>query len=382
MQNELTKKRMTIMLICLGILFGGILAYKIFMGLMIKKYMAANSNPVVTVSAMQVDYQTWQARLTASGSLRAIKGVDVTAQLAGMVQKIYFTPGSSVDENALLVQLNADDDIALLHSLEANAELAVITYNRDKAQYKVQAISKATLDTDAANVKNTAAQVAQQAAIVEKKSIRAPFAGRLGISQVNPGQYINPGAAVVMLQTLDPIYADFYVPQQALAQLKVGMPVVVKSDTYPNKTFTGKITTINPGVQVDTRNVEVEATIANPQFELAPGMFAHVEVTIGDPKPFLTLPQTAISFNPYGSVAYIVTQTGKDKKGKPIMTVKQSFVTTGETRGDQVVILKGLQKGQTVVTSGQLKLKNGTLVEINNAIMPPNNPAPKLPNEY
>jgi membrane fusion protein (multidrug efflux system) len=382
MHNELAKKRMIIMLICLGILFGGIFAYKIFVGFMIKKYMAANSNPVVTVSAMQVDYQTWQPRLTASGSLRAIKGVNVTAQLAGMVQKIYFTPGSNVEENTLLVQLNADDDIALLHSLEASAELAVITYNRDKAQYKVQAVSKETLDTDAANVKNTAAQVAQQAAVVEKKSIRAPFTGRLGISQVNPGQYVNPGGSVVMLQTLDPIYADFYVPQQALAQLKVGMPVTVTSDTYPHKTFTGKITTINPGVEVDTRNVEVEATIANPQLELAPGMFVSVEVTIGEARPFLTLPQTAISFNPYGSVAYIVTETGKDKKGKPILTVKQSFVTTGETRGDQVVILKGLQKGQTVVTSGQLKLKNGSLVEINNAITPSNNPAPKLPNEY
>ncbi len=381
MQNESTRKRMIIMLIGVGILFGGILIYKMVMVLLFKHYMAGNSNPVITVSTMKVDYQSWQPKLTASGSLRAIRGVNVTTQLAGMVQQIYFTPGSNVTENTLLVQLNADDDIALLHSLEANAEIAVITYNRDKAQYKIKAVSKETLDTDAANVKNTAAQVAQQAAVVLKKSIRAPFTGRLGISKVNPGQYVNPGDTVVMLQTLDPIYVDFYVPQQALAQLKVGMPVTLNSDAYPQQFFYGKITTINPGVDVDTRNVEVEATIANPKFELAPGMFAGVSVTIGEAKPFLTLPQTAISFNPYGSIAYIVT-TIKDKNGQSVLTANQSFVTTGETRGDQVVILKGLRKGQTVVASGQLKLKNGSLITINNSIMPPNNPAPKLPNEY
>ncbi len=381
MQDQLVRKRMIIMLICVGVLFGSIFLYKVMMGLLLKKYMAKNKNPVISVSTMQVTEQPWQPKLTASGSMRAIRGVNVTTQLAGMVQTIYFTPGAIVSENTLLVQLSADDSIALLHSLQANAELALITYNRDKAQYKIQAISKETLDTDAANVKSLDAQVAQQAAIVNKKSILAPFTGRLGISQVNPGQYINPGEAVVMLQTLDPIYADFFVPQQALGQLKVGMKVSVQTDSFPNQFFYGEITTINPGVETDTRNVEVEATITNPRMLLAPGMFVTVDVTLGEPKSYLTLPQAAISFNPYGNIAYIVHET-KDENGKSVLSVTQSFVETGETRGDQVVILKGLKKGDTVVTSGQLKLKNGSLISVNNSIAPSDNAIVNLPNEH
>ena len=379
--DQLAKKRMTIMLISVGILFGCIIIYKVIMGLFIKRFLEVNKSPVVTVSTTHVDYQPWQPKLTAAGSLRAIRGVNVTAQLAGMVTYIYFQPGQEVQENAVLVQLNADDDIALLHSLEANAQLAKITYDRDKAQYKVQAVSQATLDTDAANLKSLIAQVAQQAAIVAKKTIRAPFTGRLGINKVNPGQYINPGDTVTMLQTLDPIYVDFYVPQQSLAQLKLGLPVAIVTETFPNQTFTGKITTINPGVDVSTRNVEVEATIENPQHELAPGMFVAVTVTVSEAKNYLTLPQTAVTFNPYGELVYIIKETGQDKKG-PILTATQAFVTTGETRGDQVVILQGLEKGETVVTSGQLKLKNGSHVTVNNAIQPADNPAPKLPNNH
>jgi len=379
--DQQTKKRMKIMLISMGVLFGCILAYKIFMHIMMKRYLAAFSSPVITVSTMKVGDQSWQPKLTAAGGLRAIRGVNVTTQLAGMVTHIYFKPGQDVEENTILVQLNADDDIALLHSLQANADIALVTYNRDNSQYKLQAISKAVLDTDAATLKSAVAKVAQQAAIVEKKTIRAPFAGRLGICKVNPGQYINPGDAVTMLQTLDPIYVDFFVPQQSLAELKLDQPVSITTETFPNRTFTGKITTIDPGVDVNTRNVEVEATIENPKRELAPGMFVSTTVTIGEPKNYLTLPQTAVTFNPYGQLVYIVKETGKDDKG-PILIATQTFITTGETRGDQVVILQGLQEGQTVVTSGQLKLKNGSRIVVNNTIQPPNNPAPILPNNH
>ncbi len=376
-----TKKRMIIMLASLAVLFGCVIAYKVFVSLMIKHYIESLKSPTFTVSTTQVNYQLWQPRLVAAGSLRAIRGVNVTAQLAGMVTHIYFKPGQDVEENAVLVQLNADDDVAALHALEASAQLAKITYDRDSAQYKVRAISKATLDTDTQNLKNFTAQVAQQAAIVLKKTIRAPFAGRLGICNINPGQYLNPGDTVSMLQTLDPIYVDFYVPQQSLADLKLGLPVSLTTETFPDRTFTGSITTINPGVDVSTRNVEVEATIPNPKHELAPGMFVAVTVAISEPKNYLTLPQTAVTFNPYGALVYIVNKTGEDKKG-PILTATQSFVTTGESRGDQVVILQGLKKDQTVVTSGQLKLKNGSHVAINNTIQPPNNPAPKLPDNH
>lgn len=375
------RRRMLKMLILLAILFGCVFLYKAFIGLMIKRSMAANK-PAVTVSTMKVGYAWWQPKLIASGNLRAIRGVDVTTELAGLVQTIYFTPGTMVKEGVVLVQLNADNDIALLHSLQATAELAQITYQRDKAQYAAEAVSKAQLDTDAGTLKSDLAQVAQQAAIVAKKTLRAPFSGRLGVSEVNPGQYLNPGDKVVMLQTLDPIWIDFYVPQQALSQLKVGLSVNVLADSFPGKIFSGKITTINPALDAATRNVEVEATIANPNYELAPGMFATVEVITGVSKAYLTLPLTAISFNPYGEIAYRVRQTGTDDKGKPILTATQVFVKTGETRGDQVTILEGLKEGDTVVTSGQLKLKNGSTVAINNSVEPENNPNPKAKNEY
>jgi len=212
------KKRMVIMLVCAAILFGSIFLYKGISGVMLANSMRKQTN-VVSVSVMKVNDSMWQPQLSASGSLRAIRGVDVTTELAGMVQKIYFKPGAVVQENELLVQLNADSDIAQLQALEAHVSLAQTTYQRDKAQYAIRAVSKQLVDTDAANLQNMKAQAAQQAAIVAKKTIRAPFTGRLGINNINLGQYLNPGDKVVSLQTLDPIYFDFYMPPHAIAQL-------------------------------------------------------------------------------------------------------------------------------------------------------------------
>ena len=368
---------MRVMLIFVGILFGSIILYKVVMGL-IFNYMISHQPHVVTVSTMKVEYSDWQPQLKASGSARAIKGVSVTSELAGLVQSIYFTPGAIVNQGTVLVQLTADSDNALLNSLQANAELAQINYTRDKAQFLAKGVSKATVDADAANLKSLQAQVAQQAAIVAKKTIRAPFTGRLGVSAVNPGQYVNPGDKVVTLQQLDPIYIDFYVPQEALVRLNTGLPVNVTIDSYPDKVFPGAITTIDPLVDSNTRNAEIEATVANPTHDLAPGMFTNVVVLTGKPQRFLTLPQTAVSFNPYGEIVYVVKATGKDKKGNLILTATQHFVTTGELRGDQVTILSGLKEGDIVVSAGQLKLKNGSQIAINNKIMPSNNPAPKV----
>jgi membrane fusion protein (multidrug efflux system) len=371
-------KRMRIMLISVGVLFGLIFLYKIAMMMLFKHFMAEYASPTATVTAMKVDYSTWQPQLNASASLRAVRGVNVTSELAGMVQTIYFKPGSVVKQGDVLVQLNADSDIAQLNSLHASAELAKTVYQRDKAQYAIKAISKATLDTDAADLKSKQAQVAEQAAMVAKKTIRAPFSGRLGISAINPGQYISPGDKIVTLQQLDPIYADFYVPQQNMVNIKTGQALTMNVDAFPKQAFTGSITTIDPLVDTSTRNVEVEATIPNPQFKLTPGMYASLNVQTGAPQRYLTLPQTAISFNAYGDVIYIVKTTDqKDKNGKPVLTVTQSFVTTGETRGDQIAVLKGLRAGDTVVTSGQLKLKNGSKVAIDNTVVPANNPAPQ-----
>lgn len=367
---------MRIMLFSIAVLFAVIFGLQLIKHTLIRRAMRKNTAPLVTVSAMPVRYAWWQPQILTYGSLRAVQGVNVTTELAGLVTNIYFKPGAEVKAGDVLVQLNADSDVALLHALQAQEKLAEITYHRDSAQFAAKAISKAVLDTDEQNLKNMQAQVAQQAAIVAKKTLVAPFSGRLGVSMVNLGQYINVGDQIVTLQALDPLWADFYIPQQNLVQLHIGSVVNIKTDTYPDRTFTGKITTINPIVDVTTRNVQVEATVANSQFELYPGMFVSAEVQTNPLKQYLTLPQAAISFNPYGEIAYIVQQKAKDKNGKPLLSVLQTFVTTGDKRGDQITILEGLKEGDMVVTSGQLKLKNGSLVVINNTVVPTNNPAP------
>ncbi|MCS5711307.1 efflux RND transporter periplasmic adaptor subunit [Candidatus Berkiella aquae] len=374
------RKRMLIMLIGLGILFGGIFGYHSFKGYMTRKYMSSMGAPPVAVATMTAKNETWQSRTQATGSVRAIRGVDVTTEIAGMITSIEFKPGTQVKKGDLLVRLNDDTEIAQLEALQASEQLAQINYDRDYAQLAFQAVSQSTVDADIANLKNLKAQVEQQKTIIEKKHIRAPFSGRLGICYVNPGQYLNPGDKIVTLQTLDPIYVDFYLPQQTLVAVTKGQSIQATSDTYPGKTFTGKVTTINPLIDVTTRNVQMEATVANPKNELIPGMFANVEITTGKPTPYLTLPKTAIAFNPYGEIAYTI-QEQTDKSGKKVQTAHQTFVTVGQSRGDQIAVLSGLKEGDTVVVSGQHKLKNGSVVIINNSTMPKNNPNPKTTDE-
>ena len=375
------RREMKIMLLSLAVLFSGIIAYKLFVKFLINKAMSSYGR-IVTVSAMKVEESTWENKLSATGSIRAIKGVNVTTQLAGMVQIIFFTPGTYVNEKDVLVQLNADDDLALLQAQKANAKLAQLTYTRDKAQFKINAISKQVLDNDEAKLENLNAQVAQQQAIVFKKTIRAPFSGYLGINYVSPGQYLNPGDKVSNLQSLDPIYADFNMPQQVLSKLQLKQKVLLTVDTFPDKSFEGSITTIEPAIDVNTRNVVVEATFENPDKYLKPGMFVKVNVIVGKPESFITVPQTAITFNSYGNLVYLVVHSGKDEKGDDKLTVTQRFVTLGETRGEQIQVIKGLKVGEEIVTSGQLKLRNGIQIAINNAAQPPNNPAPVLQNNH
>lgn len=374
------KKRMFIMLTLTGLLFGGIFSYQAFKSYMAKQYMKGNIPPIA-VSTLTVSLESWQPEITATGTLRAINGVDVTTEIAGLVKSIHFTPGKDAQAGDLLVELNVDDEVAQLHSLEAQAELAQITYTRDKEQFAVQGVSKATLDTDEANLKSARAQVAQQAATIAKKIIRAPFEGRLGISAVNLGQYLNAGDKVVTLQSLDPLYVDFYLPQQQLPDIAINQDVKFTTDAYPSIVFKGKITSLNPKVDPTTRNVEVEATLSNPEKKILPGMFGIVSLKTGTAQHFLTLPQTAISYNPYGDLVYTLKEQGKDQKGNALYVATQKFVTVGETRGDQVQVLKGLEKGDLVVTAGQLKLKNGSIVIINNTVVPRNDSISNPKNE-
>ncbi|WP_296653732.1 efflux RND transporter periplasmic adaptor subunit [Paraburkholderia sp.] len=370
-------KRMIIMLFCVGLLLAALFGFNLFRAHMIKKFMASNTAPPATVTAAVAGYQTWQPQLAAVGSLRAVRGVDVTTEVAGLVREIVFISGQDVKAGQVLVRLNDDSDRAQLASLQAAAELAQTVYTRDKAQFGIQAIAKAQLDADAADLKSKRAQVDQQAALVEKKTIRAPFAGRVGITTVNPGQYINPGDAIVTLQAIDPIYADFFLPQRQLGQLHVGQTIAVDTDAFGNRSFDGKIRSINPRVDSATRNVQIEATVDNRERKLLPGMYANVKVDAGTVQRYLTLPQTAITYNPYGATVFIVKPgEQKNAQGKIMPVAQQVFVTPGPTRGDQVAILKGISEGTQVVTSGQLKLKNGTPLVIDNRVQPANNPNP------
>jgi membrane fusion protein (multidrug efflux system) len=405
------------MLIMLGgvLLLVAVLAFGFY--LHVKALIASAPKPgPQTVSTIKAQLLDWQPQLSAVGTMTAVRGVDVTTEIAGLVRSLHFTSGQDVKAGDLLVQLNADADIAQLNSLQAAADLSAVTLKRDQAQLAGKAVAQAVVDNDLADLKSKKALVAQQAAIVAKKTIRAPFAGRMGITSVNPGQYLNPGDKIVTLQTLDPIYVNFTLPQSQLAGLTVGQTVNVTSDSFQDQLFPGKISAISPKIDETTRNASMQATIPNPQRKLLPGMFAAVKVDVGGSQRLITLPQTAITYNPYGSTAYIVVSpeefkanmkaaeatpsrapAGVDKDGKTAAAkpeakpeaapaaapaagsgpvAQQVFVTTGQTRGDQVAIISGIKEGQEVVSSGQLKLKNGTPVTVNNSVLPANSPNP------
>ncbi len=376
-------KRMLIMLGCIVLLIvllaGGF-------ALHIKKMMAGMPKPSPSVvTAITAQRASWQPQLNSVGTLVAVHGVDLSSEISGLVREVKFKSGDDVEAGSVLVQLNADSDMAQLKALQTAVDLATTVLKRDQAQFAVQAISQAQLDNDKADLKNKMALVDQQAAIVAKKTIRAPFAGRLGIASINPGQYLNPGDKIVTLQTIDPIHVDFYLPQRQIGQVSTGQQVNLTSDAFPDKVFHGTITAINPKIDPASRNVQVEATIANSKRELLPGMFTNVTVDAGQVQNYLTLPQTVITYNPYGSTVFVIqkAQAKKDDKGnlQPAqgLEAQQVLIMTGETRGDQVAILSGIKEGQQIITSGQIKLKNGSPVVIDNSVQPANdqNPTPQ-----
>ncbi|HKE46904.1 MAG TPA: efflux RND transporter periplasmic adaptor subunit [Rhodanobacteraceae bacterium] len=410
-----TTKRMIWMIVLVLVLIGGLVGLKV---MQVRAMMAGmKAPPPSVVSTAKASYQEWQPSLSAVGSLRAVRGADLALDIAGLVTKVNLKSGDEVKEGETLLQLRDSEDVAQLHQLEAAAALAQVTFERAKQQLAVQAISKADYDTAAADLKAKQAAVQQQQVNVAKKQLRAPFAGRAGIITVNPGTYLNSGTTIVTLQQLDPIFVDFHLPQRNLADLKVGQKVTLKLDAFKGKTFEGTLTAVSPKVDGDTRNVQVEASIPNHDRVLTPGMFADVNVDVGEREKHLTLPQTAIVYNPYGETIYLVktksefdkaqaqnaaaanadhkpTSDGKaaakdapkdkDAKGGPApndLVAQQAFVTTGPTRGDQVAIVKGLDEGVEVVTSGQVKLKSGSPIKIDNSVQPADSPNP-TPQEH
>ncbi len=365
--------RLAIVVILMIILVGGAVGFNMIKAHFIRQAMAQNASVPQTVSTATAEYSEWQPQIQAVGSLRAIHGIEVTTEVAGLVRKVAFKSGTDARAGQILVQLNADPDIAQLQALMAEANLAALTYHRDLIQYQAQAIGRAQLDTDAANLKSAREQEAAQAALVAKKTVKAPFSGRLGITTVNPGQYLNPGDPIVTLESVDPIYVDFRLPQDELARVAVGQTVHVKADAFPGSEFDGKITSIDPLVDRSTRNFQAEATIRNPEHKLLPGMFVRTTVDAGASERYLTLPQTAITYNPYGETVYLV-RNPTTAGGHP--TAALTFVTLGPSRGDQVAIVKGIKAGDVVVTSGQMKIKNGTQLVVNNGVQPLNSPNP------
>ncbi len=354
-----------------AIVFAAIFAFPIF------AYMKTGfpQQPPAAVTTIAAHYEDWIPDLRVVGSLKPVRGADLSVEVPGIVDEVNFDSGGDVQAGARILHLRDGDIAAKLHTLEAARDLAQVNYNRDKAQLERQLISQAQFDTTSSTLASSQAQVAEQAAILAKYTLLAPFAGHLGIRTINTGQYISSGTPVVTLQALDPIFFDFYLPQQQLAQVKIGQTVSIMVDAYPGTGFSGKITTIDPKVDPATRNVAIRATVPNPQRKLLPGMYATAQIATGARARYVTLPQTAITFNPYGNMVFLVQET-TDKTGKKILLAKQTVVTTGATRGDQIAIMSGLKDGDIVVTTGQLKLLNDSPVTVNNTIQPTNDPDP------
>jgi membrane fusion protein, multidrug efflux system len=375
-------KPLLILLVAVAVLMGGIYGWHWFVNKkFIEPMMKGMASAPQTVSTTIAAASAWQSRTQALGTLRAVRGADLAAQASGVVDKIHIESGAEVAAGTVLLVLKPNDDPAKLVQLQAQAELASITLKRDEEQLQAQAVSQAIVDTDASNLKAARAQVLAQQALIQEKVVRAPFAGRLGIRLVDEGQYLAAGTTVVTLQALDPIFIDFYVPQQALARLKVKQAVSATVDAYPGVAFTGNIASVNSKVDTASRNVQVRASFANAERRLVPGMYANVDIDDGDPSTLVTLPQSAITHNPYGDTVYLVQKSGADDKGSPKLTVVQRFVKLGDTRGDQIAVKSGIAVGDEVVTAGQMKLRNGSPVVINNKIVPSNDSNPTPPNE-
>jgi len=374
-------KRLIIVLAALFVVFGIIFGWGwVKVNLIIRPILAQIPFQPQTVSTITAATSPWQPSVSAVGSIVAINGANLSSEVAGIVDTINFQSGDNVKAGQILLTLRPNNDPAVLAQLQATAAVDESNYERDKKQFSADAVSQAQVDTDKATYLAAQAQVSAQQALMAEKIIKAPFDGTIGIRQVDIGQYLPAGTNIVTLQQLNPLFMDFYVPQQALAYLATGQAVQVSVDAFPDKIFTGTISAINAAVDTATRTVQVRATIGNDGLLLRPGMYATATVNTGAPQQLITLPQTAITYNPYGDTVYVVHHgTGHD--GKPALIANQTFVTLGDTRGDQVAVTKGVAPGDIVVTAGQLKLQNGAAVIINNSLAVPDDANPNPPNE-
>ncbi len=373
-------KKILITLAGLLLLIGALAGVKL---LQFKTMFAAGADfapPPETVTTSEVRQDRWQPTLNAIGSVAAVQGVTLSAEEAGTVRRIAFESGATVRAGQLLVEFDVEVEQAQLRSAEATAELARANLARARELRPKNLMSQADLDAANAQAKQAEAQIDNYRAVIAKKTLYAPFAGRTGIRQINLGQFLNVGDPIVSLQSLDPVYVDFALPQQRLAQLKVGMTVQVATDAFPGQQFTGELSAINPEVELATRNVRLRATLANPQGLLRPGMFVTVAAELPETEPVLMIPATAVLYAPYGDSVFVVEEKKDEKTGVTGKVLNQRFVHLGRTRGDFVVVTSGLEADQTIVTTGVFKLRNGMSVVVDNKLAPDFQFAPRPAN--
>jgi len=340
---------------------------------------AAFQPPPEAVTTIVAAREEWPATLSAIGTIDAVQGVTVSADLPGIVERIQFESGRAVGEGDVLVVLDTRQERAQLQAVEAQRDLAQVDFGRMQGLLNERVVSRAEYDRATADQRQTEARVAEIVAVMERKEIRAPFSGIVGIRQVDLGQYLSAGDPVVSLQSLHPIYVNFGIPQQVVGQISVGRQVQMTSNDLGGATFTGRVTAIDSIVDQATRNVQVQATLANPEGKLRPGMFVQTEVVVGANRKVIALPASAVSYAPYGDSVFIVTDL-KGPDGRTYRGVRQQFVKLEGARGDQVGVVSGVKPGDEVVTSGVFKLRNGAAVLVNNKVQPANNPRPKPEN--
>jgi membrane fusion protein, multidrug efflux system len=368
-------KRMILMLLVTAIVIAALGFVKVQQFQAAAGEAAAFQPPPEAVTTIVAGQETWATTLSSIGTVAAVQGVTVSADLPGTVDRIGFESGNHVRKGDVLVQLDTRQERAQLAAVEAQRELAELNFDRMRGLLDQRVISRAEYDRAMAEQKQTDAQVGEIRAAIDRKTIRAPFSGVLGIRQVNLGQYLAAGDPVVLLQSLNPIYVNFGVPQQDAGQLRVGRDVGITAEELAGADFTGRVTAIDTAVDEATRNVQVQATLANPDGKLRPGMFVQAELTLGATRAVVPLPASAVSYAPFGDSVFIVTDLS-GPNGQSYRGVRQQFVKLDGSRGDQVAVVSGVKAGDEVVTSGVFKLRQGAAVVVNNNVVPANSARP------
>ncbi len=374
------KKRIFLILLALVLTVAALAGTKLLQF----KTMAANAQafkaPAQAVTAAPVRAETWEPRLTAVGTLVAVQGITVTAEMAGKVTAIAFEAGATVKAGQVLLRQDTAAEESQLRGAEASAELARTTLARNTELLAQKTISQSEYDTASASSKETAATADNLRATIAKKTVRAPFAGRLGVRQVNLGQVIDSGTPIVTLQSLDPIYVDFTLPQQQLSAVRAGLAVRIATDAAPGREFSGTVSVVNPVVDPATRNVKVRATLANHDETLLPGMFANVSIALPQANPVLAIPATAVLYAPYSDSVFVIDTKPGENGAEATLVLRQQFVKLGEKRGDFVAVNQGLKEGELVASTGVFKLRNGLAVAVDNTLSPDFKLAPKPEN--